>query len=69
MVKPQREIYNHAVRGLDLAPGETLFLDDRTENVEGAKDAGLHAELFTTWENFVDRTPARYGLPKPDREA
>ncbi len=61
-VKPQREIYEDAVRGLKLAPEETLFIDDRRENIEGARAAGLNAELYSTWENFAE-VPARYGLP------
>jgi FMN phosphatase YigB (HAD superfamily) len=41
-----------------------LFIDDKIENVEGARAVGMHAELFTTWEEFVN-VPERYGLPKP----
>jgi len=53
VLKPDREIYEYALRGLGVAPAEALFLDDRPENVEGARAIGLHAELFTTWEDFV----------------
>lgn len=60
--KPRREIYEHAVRGLGCAPGEALFLDDRPENVEGARAAGLQSELYASWEDFLE-IPARYGLP------
>jgi putative hydrolase of the HAD superfamily len=63
LVKPQREIYEDAVHGVGVEPDEALFLDDRSENIEGARQAGLHAELFTTWEEFAAETPARYGLP------
>jgi putative hydrolase of the HAD superfamily len=62
VVKPQREIYEDALRGVGLAPGDALFIDDRTENIEGAHTAGLQAELYSTWENFAD-IPERYGLP------
>jgi len=65
VVKPQRAIYEHSVRGLNIAPEQALFLDDRPENVEGGRAAGLHSELFSTWEEFVKETPARYGLPAP----
>ena len=58
-------IYENAIRGLGVASEEALFLDDRQENVEGARAAGLHAELYVTWEDFVQETPARYGLPAP----
>lgn len=65
VVKPQAAIYENSIRGLGVAPEEALFLDDRQENVEGARAAGLHAELYVTWEDFVQETPARYGLPAP----
>jgi putative hydrolase of the HAD superfamily len=65
VVKPQREIYDHAVQGAGVPAGEALFLDDRSENIEGAREAGLQAELFTTWEEFVVEVPSRYGLPAP----
>jgi putative hydrolase of the HAD superfamily len=64
IVKPAPAIYHHAVEGLNIAPGEALFLDDKQANVDGALAAGLRAELFTTWEDFVERDLAgRYGLP------
>lgn len=61
-VKPQREIYEDAIRGAGVAAQEALFIDDRTENIEGAVAAGLNAELYSTWENFA-AVPALYGLP------
>jgi len=56
IVKPQREIYQHAVRGLGVRPAEALFIDDREENVEGARAAGLQAFQYTTWERFSPRS-------------
>ena len=58
MIKPEREIYEHALRGLDVAPSEALFIDDREENIAGARSIGLHAELFTTWEAFQEQARA-----------
>ena len=55
IVKPRREIYEHAVRGLGVAPEEALFIDDRPENVEGARAAGLDAYLYTGWAEFTYR--------------
>ncbi|MEI9811948.1 MAG: HAD family phosphatase [Acidobacteriota bacterium] len=63
-VKPQAEIYRHCFEGLQIAPQNALFLDDKLPNVHGAIDTGLRAELFTTWEEFLDRrVPSLYGLP------
>ncbi|MEO5925293.1 MAG: HAD family phosphatase [Bryobacteraceae bacterium] len=62
-VKPQAAIYRHSVEGLGVAPEEALFLDDKLPNVHGAIEVGLRAELFTTWEDFVERdVPSLYGL-------
>jgi putative hydrolase of the HAD superfamily len=61
-VKPQPEIYLDAIRGVGVEPSEALFLDDKTENVEGARAVGLQAVLYSTWENF---SAAGYGLPAP----
>jgi len=66
LFKPQSAIYEHSFRGLKVAPEETLFIDDKIENVEGARASGMHAELFSTWEDFVRNIPRRYGLPEPE---
>ncbi len=65
IVKPDAAIYHHALRGVEVAPGEALFLDDRPENVEGARKAGLLAEQYSTWEDFVEHGLSRYDLPAP----
>jgi len=67
MFKPQAAIYEHSYRGLKVAPQEVLFIDDREENVLGARAVGMNAELFTTWEEFA-AVPARYQLPEPRRQ-
>jgi putative hydrolase of the HAD superfamily len=62
-VKPHREIYDHSIQGLNIAPAEALFLDDREENVEGARAAGLEAELYVNWENFEATQLPKHSLP------
>ena len=66
LFKPQSAIYEHSFQGLGAAPEETLFIDDKQENVDGARAVGMQAELFTTWEEFVRDVPGRYGLPVPE---
>lgn len=66
VAKPQPEIYRHCCRGLEIEPHEALFLDDRPDNVEGSRAVGMHAELYTTWEDFVERVLPRYALPPTD---
>jgi len=41
--KPQREIYEAALKMSQTAPEETVFIDDLEENCRGARGAGLHA--------------------------
>ncbi len=48
LIKPLPAIYLHTLEKLNVQPEEALFLDDRIENVEGARQAGLHALLFRT---------------------
>ncbi len=66
IVKPDCAIYEHAVKGLGIAPEQALLLDDREENIEGAREAGLQAELYTVWEDLSEVIAPRYGLPLPE---
>lgn len=47
LIKPDRAIYDHHIQSFDLEPAATLFIDDSPKNVEGAKEAGWQAVLFT----------------------
>ena len=67
-VKPEPEIYLDAVQGLDIDASQALFLDDRPENVEGARTVGMQALLYTTWEDFVAGGRKHYDLPEPVSE-
>lgn len=44
--KPERAIYDAAVKRAGCAPGECVFFDDVAANVAGAKAAGLRAFRF-----------------------
>lgn len=46
--KPDPRIYAIAIERLGVAPGEIVFLDDRPENVDAARVAGIQAVLFTS---------------------
>jgi putative hydrolase of the HAD superfamily len=46
MAKPDHAIYLHATAELGVQPGETLFIDDKPVNVEGARQVGMKALLF-----------------------
>ncbi|MEI9965915.1 MAG: HAD family phosphatase [Caulobacteraceae bacterium] len=45
-VKPHADAFRLVARLAGLDPGRCLFIDDRAENVEGAREAGFHAEVF-----------------------
>ncbi|MHB1935784.1 MAG: HAD family hydrolase [Acidobacteriaceae bacterium] len=52
LIKPMAEIYRHTLEKLNVQPGEALFLDDRMENVEGARAVGIHSFLFRGAQNL-----------------
>lgn len=41
--KPAREIYEHVLIEMDVAPSDVTFFDDQQANIDGAKQAGLNA--------------------------
>ncbi|MFC4625087.1 HAD family hydrolase [Daeguia caeni] len=46
MIKPDVDIYHHHAARFALEPAATLFIDDTTANVEGARAAGWQAVQF-----------------------
>jgi len=52
MIKPDRKIYEVTVARLGCQPGQAVFMDDRQENINGAKEAGLNAILFKNIEQL-----------------
>ncbi len=47
MVKPNAEIYHHLSESFGIEPEETLFIDDRQDNIEQAQKLGFHGIRFT----------------------
>ena len=47
MAKPDRRIFDLVIERHGLASGRTLFVDDRADNVEAARAAGMQAVVFT----------------------
>ena len=65
-VKPEPEIYEHTLEKLGVRPEEALFLDDKTENVEGARRLGMRSLLFRdarTLQLDLNRHSWAAGLP------
>jgi glucose-1-phosphatase len=50
--KPDAEIFLHVLEENNLNAGETLFLDDNPDNIEGAKSVGLRTAFVNT-NNFI----------------
>lgn len=44
-IKPEPEIYRHAIHMHELDPDQTLYIDDLAQNVEGGRAAG-----FRSWQ-------------------
>ncbi|CAM06321.1 HAD family hydrolase [Saccharopolyspora erythraea] len=45
--KPDAAIYLHLLDTIAARPKDCLFFDDRRENIDAAREAGLHAETWT----------------------
>ena len=45
--KPNADIYELALSRFDIAPESSVFLDDTSKNVTGARAVGMHAFRFT----------------------
>jgi 2-haloacid dehalogenase len=48
MKKPDRRIYDLLIERFALTPARTLFIDDRHDNAQAARDAGWQALRFTS---------------------
>ena len=52
VAKPDPAIYRYALERLGTRPGETLFLDDKAENVDTAAKMGMKGLVFSTVEKL-----------------
>ena len=50
ITKPNPLIFERAAEKLGLLPGECLMIDDKLENIEGAKAAGMKGTAYTSNE-------------------
>lgn len=44
--KPEKKIYELTIQRLGSQPGQSVFIDDKPEYINGAKEAGLNTILF-----------------------
>src|ERR1700678_1676301 len=52
LIKPERAIYEHTLRGLGVRAGEALFVDDREVNIQAARELGIHGVRFRKVEQL-----------------
>ena len=52
--KPSKEIYQYVLNDEGLDPSETIFVDDRKQNLIGAKAVGMHTFFVENSENWID---------------
>lgn len=50
IIKPDARIYEQLLKNYDLKAEECVFIDDKAENVEGAKAVGYQGLVFTDYE-------------------
>ncbi len=54
IVKPDARIYHLALERLQVAPQESVFVDDFIENIDGGKTVGLHTIYFRTPQQAIE---------------
>ena len=70
MIKPQRAIYEHCLRGLGVAGQESLLIDDREVNILAAQSLGIHAIQYQSMAQLrSDLQKAGFWILPPDRAA
>lgn len=60
--KPEKEIFERMVKKIGIPAENMLFIDDRMENVLGARASGLAAEVSVESPNDLKAALRRYGL-------
>ena len=53
-IKPEPEIYQTLLENFHLVPEESVFLDDKPENLKAAAQFGIHTIQFTTLDAAKD---------------
>jgi putative hydrolase of the HAD superfamily len=52
-IKPEPEIYEALIKKYNINPSEAVFLDDLSENLEGAKQFGLHTIQVKSYDQML----------------
>ena len=67
LIKPDKAIYELILKKYDLVADECIFLDDRTENIQGANTVGMHGIRFegsydVIWKEIARQNNPEYGF-------
>ena len=52
--KPEKEIFEIIISKLYVSPKESVFIDDKKENLDGAKKIGMKTILFKNYNKLID---------------
>ena len=58
-MKPDQKIYRDAIELAGVDASKIFFVDDRQENVQGARDAGIDAVLFESTQQLISELATR----------
>lgn len=53
LAKPEKAIYELLLSQFSLNPQETLFLDDKIENIEACHEVGMNGIVFQTYDQVI----------------
>lgn len=69
MAKPDPAIYREVLEKLGVPAQETLFIDDKPENIEAARKLGMMGLVFTNVDKLQeDLSAAGFELPLPEAQ-
>lgn len=57
-MKPEKKIYEITIQKLGTTPEQAVFIDDRQDFIDGAKQAGLNTILFKSIQQVKDELAA-----------
>lgn len=53
--KPDIKAYLYVLKEINLKPGETIFIDDKDENIKVARDLGIIAIKYTSYKKVREK--------------
>lgn len=63
-IKPEPIIYETLLSNYDLTPEETLFIDDMEENIQAARQIGMHGIVYKDYEDALKTIEEHIRSPK-----